>query len=65
MEDAPYAVEETNLALVRALGHPRAVLDVGCGPGQNGAEARRRGAHVTGIESNAAAARVADRKSVV
>ena len=59
MDAAPYAVEEKNLALIRALGHPRAVLDVGCGPGQNGAEAKLRGAHVTGIESNPTAARVA------
>ncbi len=47
---AHYRVEEQNLALLRLLGRPREVLDVGCGGGQNGALARARGAHVTGIE---------------
>jgi 2-polyprenyl-3-methyl-5-hydroxy-6-metoxy-1,4-benzoquinol methylase len=47
---APYPVEEQNLALCRAMGRPRRVLDVGCGIGLNGAAARVRGAHVTGLE---------------
>ena len=51
-----YLVAEENLALVRALGTPRTVLDVGCGIGLNGAAARRRGAVVTGIETDAGAA---------
>jgi SAM-dependent methyltransferase len=46
-----YLVAEENLALVRALGTPRSVLDVGCGIGLNGAAARRNGARVTGIET--------------
>ncbi len=45
-----YVVEEENRALVQAIGRPRAVLDVGCGVGLNGAAARRKGARVTGIE---------------
>lgn len=51
-----YLVAEENLALVRALGTPRTVLDVGCGVGLNGAFAKRRGAHVTGIETDSDAA---------
>ncbi len=47
-----YLVAEENLALVRAIGAPRTVLDVGCGVGLNGAAARRKGAHVTGIETD-------------
>lgn len=45
-----YRVEEQNRALVEAIGRPLRVLDVGCGVGLNGAAAKRRGAHVTGIE---------------
>jgi 2-polyprenyl-3-methyl-5-hydroxy-6-metoxy-1,4-benzoquinol methylase len=45
-----YAVEERNLALVRAIGTPRRVLDVGCGVGLNGAVAKGRGASVVGLE---------------
>jgi len=45
-----YRVEEDNRALIEAIGHPSRVLDVGCGIGLNGAAAKRRGAHVTGIE---------------
>lgn len=45
-----YLVEEENRALTAAIGRPRRVLDVGCGIGLNGAAAKRRGAHVTGIE---------------
>jgi 2-polyprenyl-3-methyl-5-hydroxy-6-metoxy-1,4-benzoquinol methylase len=59
-----YLVEEENRALCEAIGRPRRVLDVGCGIGLNGAAAKRRGAHVTGIElvpeSIARAARVLD-----
>lgn len=51
-----YLVAEENLALVRALGTPRTVLDVGCGVGLNGAAARRKGARVTGVETDRAAA---------
>jgi 2-polyprenyl-3-methyl-5-hydroxy-6-metoxy-1,4-benzoquinol methylase len=47
-----YLVAEENLALVRAIGTPRTVLDVGCGIGLNGAAARRTGAAVTGIETD-------------
>ncbi|MBI4705897.1 MAG: methyltransferase domain-containing protein [Deltaproteobacteria bacterium] len=54
-----YLVAEENRALVAALGRPRTVLDVGCGLGLNGAAARRRGAHVTGIELDPAAAAMA------
>jgi SAM-dependent methyltransferase len=50
-----YRVEEENRALVRAIGRPRRVLDVGCGIGLNGAAAKRKGAHVTGIETAATA----------
>jgi 2-polyprenyl-3-methyl-5-hydroxy-6-metoxy-1,4-benzoquinol methylase len=49
-EPLKYVVEEENRALVEAIGRPRAVLDVGCGVGLNGAAAKRRGARVTGIE---------------
>jgi 2-polyprenyl-3-methyl-5-hydroxy-6-metoxy-1,4-benzoquinol methylase len=49
-EATKYAVAEENLALVRAIGRPRAVLDVGCGVGLNGVFAKKRGARVTGIE---------------
>jgi SAM-dependent methyltransferase len=49
-ERPKYVVEEENRALVSAIGRPRAVLDVGCGVGLNGAAAKRRGARVTGIE---------------
>ncbi len=45
-----YRVEEENRALVEAIGRPLRVLDVGCGIGLNGAAAKRKGAHVTGIE---------------
>lgn len=45
-----YLVEEQNRALSENLGRPRTVLDVGCGVGLNGQAARRRGAHVTGLE---------------
>lgn len=45
-----YTVEEENLALIKALGRPRTVLDVGCGVGLNGLAAKRKGAKVTGIE---------------
>ncbi len=45
-----YVVEEVNVALARAVGRPRTVLDVGCGIGLNGAVARVKGARVTGIE---------------
>ncbi|MBK9263704.1 MAG: methyltransferase domain-containing protein [Polyangiaceae bacterium] len=48
--DIKYVVEEENVALVRAIGRPRSVLDVGCGVGLNGLAARRKGARVTGIE---------------
>ncbi|MBW2459311.1 MAG: methyltransferase domain-containing protein, partial [Deltaproteobacteria bacterium] len=49
-EQHKYRVEEVNRALVRQLGRPCRVLDVGCGIGLNGAVAKRKGAHVTGIE---------------
>jgi 2-polyprenyl-3-methyl-5-hydroxy-6-metoxy-1,4-benzoquinol methylase len=45
-----YTVEEENLALVRAIGRPASVLDVGCGVGLNGEAARKKGARVVGIE---------------
>jgi 2-polyprenyl-3-methyl-5-hydroxy-6-metoxy-1,4-benzoquinol methylase len=48
--DIKYVVEEENVALVGAIGRPRTVLDVGCGVGLNGLAAKRKGAHVTGIE---------------
>lgn len=44
-------LEEVNFELARLLGHPRTVLDVGCGRGQNGEVARKLGARVTGIEN--------------
>jgi len=47
-----YLVAEENVALVQALGTFRTVLDVGCGIGLNGAAAKRKGAHVTGIETD-------------
>ncbi len=50
VEQHKYRVEEVNRALVRAIGRPRKVLDVGCGIGLNGAVAKRKGAQVTGIE---------------
>ncbi len=50
MEQPKYVVEEVNVAVARAVGRPRTVLDVGCGVGLNGAEAKKKGAHVTGIE---------------
>jgi SAM-dependent methyltransferase len=58
----PYAVEERNLALVRAIGRPRTVLDVGCGIGLNGRVAKTRGAHVVGIEISAEARAEAARR---
>jgi 2-polyprenyl-3-methyl-5-hydroxy-6-metoxy-1,4-benzoquinol methylase len=62
LHDAPYPVEERNVAMCRAIGRPRRVLDVGCGIGQNGAVARARGAHVVGIDrSSASLARAAAR----
>lgn len=45
-----YVVEEVNVALARAVGRPRTVLDVGCGIGLNGAVAKAKGARVVGIE---------------
>ena len=57
-----YLVAEENLALVRAVGTPRTVLDVGCGIGLNGAAARRTGAHVTGIETDPQAAAEAKKR---
>jgi SAM-dependent methyltransferase len=56
-----YLVHEENRALVRALGRPRTVLDVGCGVGLNGAAAKRNGARVTGIELDPASAERARR----
>lgn len=56
-----YVVEEPNRALVEAIGRPRAVLDVGCGVGLNGAAAKRKGARVTGIEIAARSAEHARR----
>ncbi len=57
-----YVVEEQNVALVRAIGRPRRVLDVGCGVGLNGEAAKRRGARVTGIEiAEASIARAKER----
>lgn len=50
-----YSVEEQNVALLRLVGRPRRVLDVGCGLGQNGAFCRTRGAHVVGLERDPAA----------
>jgi SAM-dependent methyltransferase len=58
MSSARY-LEEVNYELARVIGHPKAVLDVGCGAGQNGALAKERGAHVTGIEGWAPSAAVA------
>jgi len=60
-EGAPhrYQVEEQNLALTRAIGTPRRVLDVGCGAGLNGAVAKGRGARVTGLELAESAANMA------
>lgn len=52
----PYVLEERNVALVRAIGGPRRVLDVGCGLGQNGEVAKGRGAHVVGLELDPRAA---------
>jgi 2-polyprenyl-3-methyl-5-hydroxy-6-metoxy-1,4-benzoquinol methylase len=49
IEPEKYMVEE-NRALAQAIGRPRRVLDVGCGVGLNGSVAKRRGAHVTGLE---------------
>ncbi|HVY48184.1 MAG TPA: methyltransferase domain-containing protein [Minicystis sp.] len=49
-EPRKYLVEEPNRALVSCIGRPRRVLDVGCGVGLNGAAAKKKGAHVTGIE---------------
>jgi len=43
-------LEEINFELARALGRPRAVLDVGCGRGLNGEIAHGKGAYVVGIE---------------
>src|SRR5688572_17265240 len=57
-----YRVEEPNRALVRAIGRPRRVLDVGCGVGLNGAAAKRKGAHVTGIETARTAVAEAQRR---
>ncbi|MEZ4312323.1 MAG: methyltransferase domain-containing protein [Polyangiaceae bacterium] len=57
-----YLVAEENLALVRAIGTPRTVLDIGCGIGLNGAAARRKGASVTGIETDPASAAEARRR---
>ena len=51
-----YAIAERNRALTEAIGRPARVLDVGCGVGLNGAWAKRRGAHVTGIELDGEAA---------
>ena len=54
-----YGIEEVNRALASAIGRPRTVLDVGCGTGINGAVAKTRGAHVTGIELDPVAAELA------
>jgi SAM-dependent methyltransferase len=52
-----YAVFHENPTIARLLGRPRSVLDVGCGEGQNGAVARRRGARVVGVDADGAALR--------
>jgi SAM-dependent methyltransferase len=58
--EAPgYGIAEPNVALCRAIGRPRNVLDVGCGIGLNGQVARGRGARVVGIELHEAARRIA------
>jgi 2-polyprenyl-3-methyl-5-hydroxy-6-metoxy-1,4-benzoquinol methylase len=49
-EEPEKYIDEENRALAEAIGRPRRVLDVGCGVGLNGAVAKRRGAHVTGLE---------------
>jgi len=51
--DGPRPIpEEANVAMIRSIGRPRTVLDVGCGLGLNGAAARLVGSAVTGIESD-------------
>ncbi len=50
MQSSAPPLEETNVALLSALGRPRTVLDVGCGMGLNGAAAVAAGASVVGIE---------------
>lgn len=57
-----YLVQEQNRALVSLIGRPRTVLDVGCGLGQNGAFARRRGACVIGVERSPTVAAEARRR---
>src|SRR5262245_7340425 len=52
---------EVNPAMARRLGRPRTVLDFGCGAGMNGMLAKKRGAHVTGVESDPALAARAGR----
>lgn len=49
-----YVVDEPNLAMIRAIGRPRTVLDAGCGSGLNGAAARAAGARVVGVDTDAA-----------
>jgi 2-polyprenyl-3-methyl-5-hydroxy-6-metoxy-1,4-benzoquinol methylase len=53
---------EVNPGMARRLGRPRSVLDFGCGAGMNGMLAKKRGAHVTGVEPDRA---LADRASRV
>lgn len=62
MSDVKYVVEERNRALCEAIGRPSRVLDVGCGIGLNGEMARRRGAHVTGIEIVPSSRREAEKR---
>lgn len=52
MSDEYQYLEEPNVALVRAVGHPRSVLDIGCGRGQNTAHLVEEGARVVGLESD-------------
>jgi 2-polyprenyl-3-methyl-5-hydroxy-6-metoxy-1,4-benzoquinol methylase len=47
--------EEVNIAIARAIGRPRTVLDFGCGAGVNGAIARDAGATVLGLDDSPAA----------
>lgn len=49
-EEPEKYIDEENRALAEAIGRPKRVLDVGCGVGLNGAVAKRRGAHVIGLE---------------
>src|SRR5262245_52152432 len=50
LKSLPSIIPELNVAVAAAIGRPRTVLDVQCGRGLHGADAKQAGAQVVAIE---------------